>query len=221
MGVVVEVTASSVRRGVADFTTTVTHIVFHPAQLKRLPRWVREINVRPLDVRMPWWPYEIVEYVSQELPGGSRVLEFGGGGSSLWLADRGATLTVVEHHSGWAEELRGALPPSVEVVHEPPSDTGTVTSSLSSGYFDDYVAVIDRFPDTSLDLVVVDGRARVECAVRALPKIKQGGMLLLDDCDRRRYRRVHETLRTWPKVSFRGLKCGNNTPATTSVWRRP
>ena len=179
------------------------------------------MNVRPLDMRTPWWPYEIVEYVGRQLPAGSRVLEFGGGGSSLWLADRGASLTVVEHHRGWADELRAVLPPSTDVVHVPASGSGSITSRIADGYFDDYVAVVDRYPDASLDLVVVDGRARVECAMRALPKIKHGGMLLLDDCDRPRYRQVHESLGDWPQVSFRGLKCGNNTPATTSVWHRP
>ena len=47
-------------------------------------------------------------------------------------------------------------------------------------------AICDE-PDASLDLVVVDGRARVECARRAMPKVKPGGLLLLDDTSRERY----------------------------------
>lgn len=139
----------------------------------------------------------------------------------MWLVDHGASLTVVEHHPEWAKQLRESLPKSVELMHVPPANEGNVKSGIESGYFDEYVNVAEKYPNATFDLVIVDGRARVECATHALPKIKPGGMLLLDDSDRPRYRPVHEVLRGWPGVSVRGLKTGNPVPATTSVWQRP
>jgi predicted O-methyltransferase YrrM len=65
------------------------------------------------------------------------------------------------------------------------------TPSAKPGYagrdFTAYVETIDRV-DGAFDLVVVDGRARVACAERALPRLAPGGVLLLDDAWRRRYR---------------------------------
>lgn len=139
----------------------------------------------------------------------------------MWLTDRGVTLTVVEHHPDWVKLLREALPDSVELLAVPKADEGTIRSGVESGYFDDYVAVVDRYPDATFDLVIVDGRARVNCAIRALPKVKPGGMLLLDDSDRPRYRRAHDALSGWSQTSIRGLKAGQMWPGTTSVWRRP
>jgi hypothetical protein len=47
-----------------------------------------------------------------------------------------------------------------------------------------YAAFIDRFPDHSFDLVIIDGRARAACIQHAIPKVKKGGYLLVDDSER-------------------------------------
>ncbi len=53
--------------------------------------------------------------------------------------------------------------------------------------FEKYVRSIDRFIDKSLDLVIIDGRARLSCITHALKKIRPGGYLMLDDSERERY----------------------------------
>jgi predicted O-methyltransferase YrrM len=52
--------------------------------------------------------------------------------------------------------------------------------------FTDYVGAIDDVPG-QFDLVVVDGRARVACARRALPRLAPDGVLLLDNANRDEY----------------------------------
>ena len=44
-----------------------------------------------------------------------------------------------------------------------------------------YVAVFNEFEDGSLDFVVVDGHYRQACILAALPKLKVGGLLMLDN----------------------------------------
>ena len=193
----------------------------HPGELGRVPRWLRERNAATMELRSPWWPYDAVSWVAAHLPAGARVFEYGGGGSTLWLHDRGAAVTVAEHHAGWHRQLAEALPGSVRLLLVPPQSEGSVTSAVEPGFFDDYVAAIDGEPDGSLDLVIVDGRARVECARRAMPKVKPGGMLLLDDTERSRYRATVEMLAGWGRHVFTGLKAGHRAPAHTSVWKRP
>ncbi len=148
------------------------------------------------------------------------MFEYGGGGSSLWLVDRGADLTVVEHHPEWAAELRAKLPSQVEVLEVSKSTTGTADSPVEDGYFDDYAASISRYPNDGFDLVIVDGRVRVSCVEHSVNKVKPGGMLLLDDSTRPRYQLAHEMLSNWVKTSLIGLKIGYSTPTTTTVWQR-
>jgi hypothetical protein len=160
--------------------------------------------------------------VARRLPAGGSVFEFGGGGSSLWLLDRGARLTVVEHHRGWYEELRRILPSTVDLILCEPAPEGVVASDAESGrFFDEYVQAINAQRDDSLDLVIIDGRARVACGLAAMNKVKPGGMLLLDDSDRRRYGRLIDALATWERADFRGLKAGGGGVHQTSIWFRP
>lgn len=197
------------------------HIAQHPQDIIRHPEWLRQRNRVMTELRTPWWPYDAVSWVDANLPSGARVFEYGGGGSTLWLEDRGAIITTVEHDESWYRQLVDQLAAGVELLFRPPAASGSVTSAVAPGFFDGYVAAIDEQLDISLDFVIVDGRSRVACARRALLKIKPGGLLLIDDTDRERYGPVIEMLRTWERYVFTGLKPGQRFPAQTSVWRCP
>jgi hypothetical protein len=194
-------------------------VIRHPHEITRLPRWFRERNGSLMTLRSPWWPYSGIEWMAAALPRQARVFEYGGGGSTLWLEDRGAIVTVVEHDKEWHGQLAGVVGSDTRLF-QPPTKTGSITSVAASGHFDDYVAAIDGERNGSLDLAIVGGRARVDCVGRAMAKVKPGGLLLLDDTDRARYRPAVELLRGWERHVFAGLKAGQHHPAQTSVWRR-
>jgi hypothetical protein len=177
-------------------------------------------HAAPLDLRVPFWPYDAVDFVGARLPAAAAVFEYGSGGSTLWLLDQGADVTAVEHHPGWHQRLLAAAPRLALSLHEPSAD-GEIGSIMTTGFFDAYVAAVDEVPDDSLDMLIVDGRARVECVDRALDKVKPGGMLLLDDTDRRRYSAAYRQLADWERHDFAGVKPGQVRPAHTSVWVRP
>jgi hypothetical protein len=172
-------------------------------------------------LRSPFWPYSAIEWLAEALPPKARAFEYGGGGSTLWLEDRGTILTVTEHDEEWHRKLADGLAPGTTLLFRPPAPVGSITSAVLPGYFDDYAAAIDDQPDGSLDLVIVDGRARVECVRRSMPKVKPGGLLLFDDADRGRYRSAVKGLTGWERHIFVGLKPGQRFPAHTSVWKRP
>ena len=174
---------------VREESATLAFLACHPREIRRLPQWRPQRNAATMALRSPWWPYDAVAWVAASLPERPRVFEYGGGGSTLWLEDHGATVTAVEHDEAWHRQLAGQVTPGVTLLYRPPAAAGAVTSAIAGGYFDAYAAAVDGEPDGSLDLVIIDGRARVECARRAMPKVKPGGLLLLDDADRARYRR--------------------------------
>jgi len=151
-----------------------------------------------LDV--PWWTYQArdrVEAFLTELGGQARVLEFGSGASTVWLARRSATVHSVEHDDFWAGRVRAMLAdtpglratPRVHVPPVPSSATPVVASGAPSGRGLDFAAYVDvpATLATTFDLVLVDGRAREESLLRALPLLAPGGLALLDDSQRARY----------------------------------
>lgn len=73
-----------------------------------------------------------------------------------------------------------------------------------------YVAAMNSFPDSSLDFVLVDGVSslRDQCALAAIPKIRGGGALIVDD--------IH---RYMPSNSRAPLALAPSAEPATELWK--
>jgi predicted O-methyltransferase YrrM len=108
-------------------------------------------------------------------------LEFGSGRSTLWFARRTQHLTSVEHDESWHKRVRDMLDESRQDnvdYHLFPMDA---PEDLGGGAA--YVKVLERFETESLDYVLVDGMYRDFCALNSLPKIRSGGVLIIDNAN--------------------------------------
>lgn len=176
------------------------------ARRSRTALWVRSwLAIYDLDdlvaLDAPWWTFEAADTVERFLAGrrGARVFEWGSGASTVWLSRRGAVVHSVEHDAAWAEQMADVLPPSATLRLVPavpalpagPPGTPPGARSAKPGFealdFTAYVAAIDDVPGP-LDLVVIDGRARAACLDRAVGRLAPGGMIVLDNVERARYR---------------------------------
>jgi len=175
-----------------------------PEERRRIRRWVRELRANPLELRSPWWSYQMVEVVGALLEPGMRAFEFGSGGSTLWLVDRGLEVTSVEDQPFWGEAVRNATEGKMTLLLEP--DGGP-----------SYVATIGDVPEHSLDLVIIDGVARLECAQAARTKVRPGRWVLFDDSQRVEYAACSEIFSGWPARTITGLKPGGGGGVGTST----
>lgn len=181
----------------------------------------------------PWLPYGAICLLWHELEPGDRVFEWGAGGSTIWFAKLGCLVDSVEHDALWTETVRERLDELAlggnvtlrrcEAEAAPPD--GERYRSAEDEYaglsFRVYAHAIDDHPDGRFDLIVVDGRARPACLELAPPKLSPGGMLLLDDSDRERYREAAATVADWEERRFTGLQPYKLKPGFCSVWRKP
>ena len=106
-------------------------------------------------------------------------LEFGSGRSTVWFAKRISHLTSVEHDEIWAGKVQQLLiktKSSNVKYHLLSTDTKDNERANSP-----YVNIIDTFDDGSLDFCLVDGSHREFCALKALEKIRPGGLLVIDN----------------------------------------
>jgi len=183
-----------------------------PGQIQYLPKWARVLRKPTLDSRMPWLPFRIIDLLHDHVTPQSRVFEFGGGGSTLWFASRVGTVVTVEHDQQWFQMLQASVKdsPGCQVIHQGPEDA-----------YADYVGSIGAFPDSHFDVVVVDGRERVRCLEAAMPKVRPGGLLILDDSNREKYAAAFEIASEWPHQTLSGLTPAKAIAGVTTVWRRP
>ena len=205
--------------------------------LRYFPDWQRSVGSTPLSDRRPWITYGAINFLSSHLRTEMRICEYGVGGSTLFFVDRVSQLISIEHHPKWAERLKTYMPRS-EAEHwhihvitpklvELPSELGS-SDYLSDDpeykgmSFENYVRMIDGYPDDYFDVVQIDGRARVACVKHAVSKIKRNGFLILDDAHRERYENAHRWLGDlkWLKSEFFGPVPNDWEFASTCVWQR-
>jgi len=132
----------------------------------------------------PRFTVPAVEYLEQHLHGGSRVLEWGAGFSTVWFKTRGCITNTVEHDAGWHASVQDHVEPPSWIELRP----------LGPGY----AAPVESIRD--YDAIVIDGRMRAECARFVADQIrrglhKPGAMVVFDDTNRPKYRDAVRELR--------------------------
>jgi predicted O-methyltransferase YrrM len=189
-----------------------------------------------LTEEVPWMTYKATAWLDRFLAREMSVFEYGSGGSTLFFANRVNKVVSVEHDADWHRQVsetmeRRALTNCEYLLREPeraPADRPaeyrwdlyTSTDGDFAGFvFDAYVKSIARFPNGGFDLVVVDGRARPSCVHHGVPKVRPGGVLLLDDSDRPEYADAVDWLSQRPRTDFRGISPATGTLKQESAWR--
>lgn len=203
--------------------------------------WVRSLanGASALVDRRPWLTLPAIRWVEQVVTSETRVFEYGAGGSTLFFAEHARSVHTVEHDPDWAIRVRAAIAAAslssatIELVEptldpaladaDPADPDAYVTSDVRlAGYsFHRYVTRIDRFADCSFDLILVDGRARPACLKHAMAKVRIGGHLVLDNSERKQYRRAMDQLSArHPVQQFPGPLPYVRGFGRTTVWRR-
>ncbi|QPF87120.1 hypothetical protein IC762_12825 [Bradyrhizobium genosp. L] len=100
----------------------------------------------------------------------ARVFEFGAGMSTLWFSERAASVTSVESNKDWANRINSALATEgkagVLLVSDP----------------EEYARRIN-LSEESFDIILVDGINRRRCVEEGVPRLRKGGLLILDNTD--------------------------------------
>jgi hypothetical protein len=138
-----------------------------------------------------------------------RVFEFGSGNSTLWWAARVASVVAVEHDATWAERVAEDAPSNAQVLQVTLEPDG------------DYCRTPQR-TEEAYDVVVVDGRDRVRCAVNSLAALASDGVIIWDDSWRTRYEPGFRALaqQGFRRLDFTGLGPISPERGKTSVFYR-
>lgn len=192
----------------------------------------------PLE-KLPYMCWGAIDLLRREVGEGTKVFEYGSGGSTVFLAGLGAELVSVEHDAQWYGLIQKRLVdldlnrvdhrfvPPVYPASWGDLGRGDVYGSGMERYvgmdFRDYVEVINEFPDSYFDVLIIDGRARVKCAQVGLAKVRNGGLLLLDDSRRARYGEIRRLLEKQVYRHFTGIhpypKRYSGFICDTTVWK--
>jgi GT-D fold-like domain/Methyltransferase domain len=159
---------------------------------------------------LPWYRYAAIDFLEERARPEHSVFEFGCGNSTLWWSERTQSVTSVEHHPDWARKIAAAAPDNVEILEVELEPDGR------------YCRTPLRL-DRKFDVLIVDGRDRVNSALKSLPALAPHGVIIWDDSHRRRYRHGLSALQKkgFKRIRFTGLGPIGPEAGETSVLYRP
>lgn len=154
--------------------------------------------------KIPWYTYPAIEYLNGLDFSQQRVFEYGSGNSSAYWAKKTKSVYSVEHDKEWYSKVKGEL-----------SENQAIELCETE---ESYLSAIDRVPG-KVDVIVIDGKYRDECAKLVKEHISDDGIVILDNSDW--YKEASRYLRDeldLLQVDFHGFGPINDYTWTTSIF---
>jgi predicted O-methyltransferase YrrM len=170
---------------------------------------LRQMRYEHAHAEDPWLTPAAIALLGSLLRREDTGVEFGSGRSTIWFAARVHALTSVEHDEQWykavAARLREQGFDNVDYILAPGDQP------LERGDESRYARTALAFSDGSIDFALIDGHYRDYTAKFILPKIKPGGVLIVDN--------AHLCLPCQSKSpGARTAELGPSTPVWAEVW---
>ena len=180
----------------------------------------------------PWTSQASIKAFEKILDKNMVGFEYGSGFSTMFFSKYLKHLTSVEHNEEWFKIVKTKLKDqqinNVDYHFIPAQkESNNAEYSFYKDFnltnkdftirkeYHNYFSFVSTFPAEHFDFIIVDGRARVECCLNALPKLKAGGLFVLDNSDRERYKPVFKVLESWKNITTTtGL-------FDTTIWFKP
>ena len=123
---------------------------------------------------VPWMNYSIVAFLEDRLNNSMNVFEYGSGSSTLFFATKVKKITSVEYDRKWYKKVIGFSPENAKILFCPADRNGKYCRTINDS-------------TSSYDLVLIDGRDRLNCLKQSLLNLTPSGVIILDDSQRSAY----------------------------------
>lgn len=158
---------------------------------------------------LPWITYPAIDFLKKRITKEMSVFEYGTGGSTLWWASMAKNVVGVEHNIQWYERVSNNLPANVELLYVELKYNGEYCKTASTR-------------NKKFDIIVVDGRDRVNCITNSILALKSGGVIILDNSERNEYEEgiAHLLTNSFKRIEFIGMCPIVNYKSETSIFYR-
>ncbi len=156
---------------------------------------------------LPWVTYSFIDFIKNRLNKQHKVFEFGSGNSTYFYAKYAEKVVSVEHDKKWYNKLHNSMPENSNLIY--------CELSKNGDYCRAPIKLNEKF-----DIVIVDGRDRVNCCIQATDALSNNGVVILDDSERDIYQDGVQYLinNGFKQISFSGISPGLFYLKSTSVF---
>jgi len=156
---------------------------------------------------LPWVTYSFIDFIKERITKTQHIFEYGSGSSTIFYAERAGKVTSVEHDKGWFDKVKGTSPANAEMI-------------FCELHRDGEYARKAMLLDKKFNIIIVDGRDRVNCCKYSLEALSPDGVIILDDSEREVYQPARLLLKEngFKEISFSGISPGLFYEKATSVF---
>ena len=159
---------------------------------------------------VPWLTYPFISFISERLNKTMDLFEFGSGNSTFFYSEKVNSVTTVEHNQAWYEKVSTRKKNNVTLLFVPLDENDKYCrSAIESG--------------KKYDLIIIDAEDRVNCIINCLDALKENGIIILDDSERKEYLEGVEFLlkNFFKKIDFWGIAPGVLLKKCTTIFYKP
>lgn len=156
---------------------------------------------------IPWVTYSFIDFIKDRLHKDLTIFEYGSGNSTLFYAKNVKRVVSVEHDEAWYNKIVSEKAPNAEMIF---------TKLETNGEYSQKAKLLNE----KFDLIIVDGRDRVNCCKHSIDALSEQGVLVLDDSEREAYAAAKAFLKAegFKELSFSGISPGLFYNKATSVF---
>ncbi|MGV8877529.1 MAG: FkbM family methyltransferase [Sphingobacteriaceae bacterium] len=158
---------------------------------------------------IPWVTYAFIDFIKTRLTKAHTVFEFGSGNSTYFYAKYAGVVVSVEHDKLWYDKIEKS-------VAKPDNSELIFCDLLRDG---DYCRMPIKLEE-KFDIIIVDGRDRVNCCKQGIEALSPKGVMVLDDSERDEYKQGVDFLlsKGFKHLLFSGISPGLFYRKSTSIF---
>lgn len=159
---------------------------------------------------IPWITYASLHFISQKLENTTfKVFEYGSGNSTLWFSERVQHMVSVEHDTTYYDIVKSKIQSRSNVTY--------ILADIENDYSKKVLDYKNEF-----DIIIIDGRDRITCTKNSLHALKENGIIIWDNSDRKKYQEAYDFLKDkgFKKIDFKGLGPIGHIEWQTSIFYR-
>lgn len=156
---------------------------------------------------LPWVTYSFIDFIKTRLNADLTIFEYGSGSSTLFYAKNVKKVVSVEHDEAWYNKISKSKPQNSEMIFTPLERGGEYSKKAAN--------LAQKF-----DLIIVDGRDRVNCCKNSITALSPTGVIVLDDSERKDYEEAIVFLKKegFKELPFTGISPGLFYLKATSIF---
>jgi hypothetical protein len=170
----------------------------HPRSALRQLGWFKSFHRRKvidnIGNPIPWWTYSFIDFIEDRLTNEMRILEFGCGGSTIFLYNRVGQVISFEDNADWAAKT-----------------SEQIQSGFSKIFYIDNISDFSSYSNKiegKFDILIIDNLGnRMDCAINNIKYLKDDGVVIWDNTDGPDWESIKSFMinHDFKEISFTGM----------------